>query len=83
MGGGIVILRSKDFIDIWLKEMQSNHEEKSVRVVVSATHVATENPCKQLMSCAVEPYARDALCATNLMNKHFHCVYFTNLMLSL
>lgn len=82
-GGGIVILRSKDFSDIWPQEIQSNHEEKSVRVVVSSTHVSIENPCTQLMSFAVELHAREALCATNSMNKQFHCVYFVNLMLSL
>jgi hypothetical protein len=72
-GGEIVILRLKDFSDIWLQEIQSNHEEKSVRVVVSATDVGIENPCTQSMTCAVELHERDTLYATNLMNKHFHC----------
>jgi hypothetical protein len=63
----MVILRSKDFSDIWLQEIQSNHEEKSVRIVVSATHVGIEKSCSKLMTCVVELHAGDALYATNLM----------------
>lgn len=82
-GGKIVILRSKDFSDIWLQEIQSNQAEKPARIVVSATHVGIDNHCTQLMTCAVEQGASDALHATNLINKHFHYVYFMNLILSL
>jgi hypothetical protein len=28
------------------------------------------------MLCVVELHARDALCGTNLINRHFRCVYF-------
>jgi len=80
-GGEIVILCSKDFSYIWLQEIQSNREEKSVSVVVSATHFGIENPCTQSTPCAVELHERYAFYATDLMNKHFHCVYFMNLML--